>query len=79
MVTLSEGVQTAPSTGQGVLTNSRDVGIHLAEHPSNPRPLIEPNHMYIRIAQPGRRCPGPDGHPDANPFITQEAIYALHP
>ncbi|MGN0778122.1 MAG: extracellular solute-binding protein [Aristaeellaceae bacterium] len=49
-VMLSEGGQTVLVTGQDVLTYSQDVGIHLAEHLSNLRPLIEQNHMYIRIA-----------------------------
>ena len=49
-VMLSEGGQTVLSAGQDVLTYSQDVGIHLTEHLSNLRPLIEQNHMYIRIA-----------------------------
>lgn len=49
-VMLSEGGQTVLSTGQDVLTYSQNVAIHLTEHLSNLRPLIEQNHMYIRIA-----------------------------
>ena len=49
-VMLSEGGQTVLSAGQDVLTYSRNVGIHLTGHLSNLRPLIEQNHMYIRIA-----------------------------
>ncbi|MGN1367752.1 MAG: carbohydrate ABC transporter substrate-binding protein [Aristaeellaceae bacterium] len=49
-VMLSEGGQTVLATGQDVLAYSQNVGIHLTEHLSNLRPLIEQNHMYIRIA-----------------------------
>ena len=49
-VMLSEGGQTVLATGQDVLTYSQNVGIRLTGHLSNLRPLIEQNHMYIRIA-----------------------------
>lgn len=49
-VMLSEEGQTVLANGQDVLTYSQDVGIHLTDHLSNIRPLIEQNHMYIRIA-----------------------------
>ncbi|MGN0505982.1 MAG: carbohydrate ABC transporter substrate-binding protein, partial [Lachnospiraceae bacterium] len=49
-VMLSEEGQTVLANGQDVLTYSQDVGIYLTEHLSNLKPLIEQNHMYIRIA-----------------------------
>ena len=49
-VMISEEGQTVLANGQDVLTYSQDAGIHLTEHLSNIRPLIEQNRMYIRIA-----------------------------
>ena len=49
-VMLSEEGQTVLANGQDVLSYSQDVGIHLTDHLANLRPLIEQNHMYIRIA-----------------------------
>ena len=49
-VMISEEGQTVLANGQDVLSYSQDVGIHLTDHLSNIRPLIEQNHMYIRIA-----------------------------
>ena len=49
-VMLSEEGQTVLANGQDVLSYSQDVRIHLTDHLSNLRPLIEQNHMYIRIA-----------------------------
>lgn len=49
-VMISKEGQTVLANGQDVLTYSRDAGIHLTEHLSNIRPLIEQNRMYIRIA-----------------------------
>ncbi len=49
-VMLSEEGQTVLASGQDVLSYSQDVGIHLTGHLANLRPLIEQNHMYIRIA-----------------------------
>ncbi|MGN0699563.1 MAG: hypothetical protein ACI4J8_01035 [Oscillospiraceae bacterium] len=49
-VMISEEGQTVLANGQDVLSYSQDVGIHLTEHLSNLKPLIEQNHMYIRIA-----------------------------
>lgn len=47
---ISVGGQTLLPTGQDVLSYSQDVGIHLTDCMENLRPLIEQNHMYIRIA-----------------------------
>ena len=49
-VMLSEEGQTVLANGQDVLSYSQDAGIHLTDHLANLRPLIEQNHMYIRIA-----------------------------
>ena len=49
-VMLSEEGQTVLANGQDVLSYCQDVGIHLTGHLANLRPLIEQNHMYIRIA-----------------------------
>ena len=49
-VMISEEGQTLLPTGQDVLSYSQDVGIHLTDSLENLRPLIEQNHMYIRIA-----------------------------
>ncbi|MGN1116182.1 MAG: extracellular solute-binding protein, partial [Candidatus Ornithomonoglobus sp.] len=49
-VMISEEGQTVLANGQDVLSYSRDVGIHLTEHLSDLKPLIEQNHMYIRVA-----------------------------
>ena len=49
-VMISEEGQTILPTGQDVLSYSQDVGIHLTDCLENLRPLIEQNHMYIRIA-----------------------------
>lgn len=49
-VMISEEGQTLLPTGEDVLSYSQDVGIHLTDSLENLRPLIEQNHMYIRIA-----------------------------
>lgn len=49
-VMISEEGQTILPTGDDVLSYSQDVGIHLTDSLENLRPLIEQNHMYIRIA-----------------------------
>ena len=49
-VMISEEGQTLIPTGQDVLSYSRDVGINLTDSLESLRPLIEQNHMYIRIA-----------------------------
>ena len=49
-VMISEGGQTLLPTGLDVLSYSQDVGIHLTDCLKNLQPLIEQNHMYIRIA-----------------------------
>ena len=49
-VMISEEGQTVLANGQDVLSYSQDVGIRLTDHLSNLKPLIEQNHMYIRIA-----------------------------
>ena len=49
-VMISEEGQTVLANGQDVLSYCQNVGIHLTEHLSNLKPLIEQNHMYIRIA-----------------------------
>ena len=49
-VMISEEGQTVLANGQDVLSYSKDVGIHLTEHLSNLKPLIEQNRMYIRVA-----------------------------
>ena len=49
-VMISEEGQTLIPTGQDVLSYSQDVGIHLTDSLESLRPLIEQNHMYIRIA-----------------------------
>lgn len=49
-VMLSEEGQMVLANGQDVLSYSQDVGIHLTDHLSNLKPLIEQNRMYIRIA-----------------------------
>ena len=49
-VMISEEGQTVLATGQDMLSYCKNVGIRLTEHLSNLRPLIEQNHMYIRIA-----------------------------
>ena len=49
-VMISEEGQTLLPTGQDVLSYSQDVGIHLTDSLENLKPLIEQNHMYIRIA-----------------------------
>ena len=49
-VMISEEGQTLIPTGQDVLSYSQDVGIHLTDCLENLKPLIEQNHMYIRIA-----------------------------
>ena len=46
----NQGIDTVLANGQDVLTYSQDAGIHLTEHLSNIKPLIEQNRMYIRIA-----------------------------
>ncbi len=47
---LSEGAQTELANGQNVLSYSKNVGMKLTDHISNLKPIIEQNHMYIRIA-----------------------------
>ena len=49
-VMISEEGQTVLANGRDVLSYSQDVGIRLTDHLSNLKPLIEQNHMYIRIA-----------------------------
>ncbi len=49
-VMISEEGQTLLPTGQDVLSYSQDVGIYLTDSLENLKPLIEQNHMYIRIA-----------------------------
>ena len=49
-VMISEEGQTLIPTGQDVLSYSQDVGINLTDSLESLRPLIEQNHMYIRIA-----------------------------
>ncbi|MGN1099444.1 MAG: ABC transporter substrate-binding protein, partial [Christensenellales bacterium] len=49
-VMISEEGQTVLADGQDVLTYNKNVGIKLTEHLKNVKPLIEQNHMYIRIA-----------------------------
>ena len=46
----TEEGQTLLPTGQDVLSYSQDVGIYLTDSLENLKPLIEQNHMYIRIA-----------------------------
>ena len=36
--------------GQDILSYSQDVDIHLTEYLKDVKPVIEENHMYIRIA-----------------------------
>ncbi len=47
---LSEGAQTELANGQNVLSYSRNVEMRLTDQISNLKPIIEQNHMYIRIA-----------------------------
>ena len=48
---LSEDAQNRIiSDGQDLLSYSQDVDIHLTEYLKNVKPVIEENHMYIRIA-----------------------------
>ena len=47
---LSEGAQTELVNGQNVLSYSKNVPMKLSDHISNIKPIIEQNHMYIRIA-----------------------------
>ncbi|MGN1338792.1 MAG: carbohydrate ABC transporter substrate-binding protein, partial [Oscillospiraceae bacterium] len=47
---LSEEAQTVLANGQNVLSYSKNVGMKLTDHISNLKPIIEQNHMYIRIA-----------------------------
>lgn len=49
-VMLSEEGQNVLATGQDVLSYSKDVDMVLTEQLSNIKPMIEQNHMYIRIA-----------------------------
>lgn len=49
-VMISEEGQTVLANGRSVLSYSQDVSIHLTDNLSNLKPLIEQNHMYIRIA-----------------------------
>ncbi|MGN0577294.1 MAG: extracellular solute-binding protein [Ruminiclostridium sp.] len=49
-VMLSEEGQTVLANGQNVLSYSRDVEMYLTDNLSNLKPIIEQNHMYIRIA-----------------------------
>ncbi|MGN0650970.1 MAG: extracellular solute-binding protein [Oscillospiraceae bacterium] len=47
---LSEEAQTVLANGQNVLSYSKNVDIKLTDHISNLKPIIEQNHMYIRVA-----------------------------
>lgn len=47
---LSEGAQTESANGQNVLSYSQNVEMRLTDHISNIKPIIEQNHMYIRVA-----------------------------
>lgn len=47
---LSEEAQSVLSNGQDLLSYSKNVGMKLTDHLSNLKPIIEQNHMYIRIA-----------------------------
>lgn len=47
---LSEEAQTVLANGQNVLSYSKNVSMKLTDHISNLKPIIEQNHMYIRIA-----------------------------
>lgn len=49
-VMLSEEAQTVLANGQNVLSYSKNVGMKLTDHLSNLKPIIEQNHMYIRVA-----------------------------
>ena len=49
-VMLSEGVQNALANGEDVLTYSRNVDLHVSPVLDNLKPLIDQNHLYIRIA-----------------------------
>ena len=47
----SEGGQNhVISDGQDLLSYSQNVSLHLTEHMKDIRPVVEENHMYIRIA-----------------------------
>ena len=45
-----EGQSRIISDGQDLLSYSQDVDIHLTEYMKDAKPVIEGNHMYIRIA-----------------------------
>lgn len=47
---LSEEAQTVLANGQNVLSYSKNVSMKLTDQISNLKPIIEQNHMYIRIA-----------------------------
>lgn len=49
-VMLSEDAQNVLANGQSVLSYSQNVDMYLSEHLANLKPIIEQNHMYIRIA-----------------------------
>ena len=49
-IMLSEEAQNVLANGQNVLSYSKNVGMKLTDHLSNLKPIIEQNHMYIRIA-----------------------------
>lgn len=49
-VMLSEEAQNVLSVGQDAITYSRDVEMETSPHLDNLKPIIEKNHMYIRIA-----------------------------
>lgn len=49
-VMLSEEGQNALAGGEYVITYSQNVNLELSSHLSNLKPLIDQNHMYIRIA-----------------------------
>ena len=50
-VMLSEGAQEQlPAEGQDLLSYSQNVSYHLTETMKDVRPVVEENHMYIRIA-----------------------------
>lgn len=49
-VMLSEGSQNNLAKGEDVITYSRNVNLELSPHLSNLVPLMQQNHLYIRIA-----------------------------
>lgn len=49
-VMLSEDAQNLVANGQDILSYSQDVRLKLSDHLESVRPVIEQNHMYIRVA-----------------------------